>query len=52
MSMYETGYGPKQYPHRVETGRHEDGVVLQPFPTNVSTERRRLAPTSGLGLGG
>uniref|UniRef100_A0A674NJJ6 G protein-coupled receptor kinase interacting ArfGAP 2b n=1 Tax=Takifugu rubripes TaxID=31033 RepID=A0A674NJJ6_TAKRU len=34
ISMYETGYSPKQYPHRVETGRHEDGVILQPFPTN------------------
>uniref|UniRef100_H2U8J7 G protein-coupled receptor kinase interacting ArfGAP 2b n=1 Tax=Takifugu rubripes TaxID=31033 RepID=H2U8J7_TAKRU len=35
ISMYETGYSPKQYPHRVETGRHEDGVILQPFPTNI-----------------
>lgn len=43
MSMYETGYSPKQYPHRVETGRHDDGVILQPFPTNVSTEK----PPSG-----
>ncbi|XP_068190629.1 ARF GTPase-activating protein GIT2b isoform X3 [Antennarius striatus] len=34
MSMYETGSSPKQYPHRGETARHEDGVVLQPFPTN------------------
>ncbi|KAI3361799.1 hypothetical protein L3Q82_002136 [Scortum barcoo] len=34
MSMYETGSSPRQYPHRVETARHEDGVVLQPFPTN------------------
>lgn len=38
MSMYETGSSPRQYPHRVETARHEDGVILQPFPTNVSTE--------------
>ncbi|XP_029300283.1 ARF GTPase-activating protein GIT2b isoform X5 [Cottoperca gobio] len=34
MSMYETGSSPRQYLHRVETARHEDGVVLQPFPTN------------------
>ncbi|XP_071321654.1 ARF GTPase-activating protein GIT2-like isoform X4 [Trachinotus anak] len=34
MSMYETGSTPKQYPHRAETARHEDGVILQPFPTN------------------
>lgn len=34
MSMYETGSTARQYPHRAETGRHEDGVVLQPFPTN------------------
>ncbi|KAL7377372.1 hypothetical protein ABVT39_026542 [Epinephelus coioides] len=38
MSMYETGSSPRQYPNRVETARHEDGVILQPFPTNVSTE--------------
>lgn len=48
MSMYETGYSPKQYPHRVETGRHEDGVILQPFPTNVSTGRPPDGATSGL----
>ncbi|XP_029300280.1 ARF GTPase-activating protein GIT2b isoform X2 [Cottoperca gobio] len=35
MSMYETGSSPRQYLHRVETARHEDGVVLQPFPTNI-----------------
>ncbi|XP_055369628.1 ARF GTPase-activating protein GIT2-like isoform X3 [Betta splendens] len=34
MSMYETGSTPRQYPHRPENARHEDGVVLQPFPTN------------------
>ncbi|XP_042250781.1 ARF GTPase-activating protein GIT2b isoform X6 [Thunnus albacares] len=34
MSMYETGSSPRQYPHRGETARQEDGVVLQPFPTN------------------
>uniref|UniRef100_A0A665U8C5 ARF GTPase-activating protein GIT2-like n=1 Tax=Echeneis naucrates TaxID=173247 RepID=A0A665U8C5_ECHNA len=38
LSMYETGSSPKQYPQRAETARHEDGVILQPFPTNVSTE--------------
>ncbi|XP_074474457.1 ARF GTPase-activating protein GIT2b isoform X5 [Sebastes fasciatus] len=35
MSMYETGSSPKQYPHRAETARHDDGVILQPFPTNI-----------------
>lgn len=35
--MYETGSTPRQYPHRVDTARHDDGVILQPFPTNVST---------------
>ncbi|KAM3599299.1 uncharacterized protein V6R79_003404 [Siganus canaliculatus] len=34
ISMYETGSNPRQFPHRVETARQEDGVVLQPFPTN------------------
>ncbi|KAM6975241.1 ARF GTPase-activating protein GIT2b isoform 6-T6 [Tautogolabrus adspersus] len=34
MSMYETGSTPRQFPHRADTARHEDGVVLQPFPTN------------------
>uniref|UniRef100_A0A669DZ33 G protein-coupled receptor kinase interacting ArfGAP 2b n=1 Tax=Oreochromis niloticus TaxID=8128 RepID=A0A669DZ33_ORENI len=38
-SMYETGSTPRQYPHRVDTARHDDGVILQPFPTNVSTEK-------------
>uniref|UniRef100_A0A7N6AI82 Arf-GAP domain-containing protein n=1 Tax=Anabas testudineus TaxID=64144 RepID=A0A7N6AI82_ANATE len=38
MSMYETGSTLRQYPLRVENARHEDGVILQPFPTNVSTE--------------
>uniref|UniRef100_A0A8C2ZZ64 G protein-coupled receptor kinase interacting ArfGAP 2b n=1 Tax=Cyclopterus lumpus TaxID=8103 RepID=A0A8C2ZZ64_CYCLU len=37
MSMYETGSSPRQHPHRVEAARQDDGVVLQPFPTNVST---------------
>ncbi|XP_041825642.1 ARF GTPase-activating protein GIT2b isoform X1 [Melanotaenia boesemani] len=35
MSMYETGSTPRQFSHRVETVRHDDGVVLQPFPTNI-----------------
>uniref|UniRef100_A0A672ZIQ1 ARF GTPase-activating protein GIT2-like n=1 Tax=Sphaeramia orbicularis TaxID=375764 RepID=A0A672ZIQ1_9TELE len=35
MSMYETGSTPRQYPNRAETARHEDGVLLQPFPTNI-----------------
>ncbi|XP_054613809.1 ARF GTPase-activating protein GIT2b isoform X3 [Dunckerocampus dactyliophorus] len=34
MSMYETGSAPRQYPHRDENTRREDGVVLQPFPAN------------------
>ncbi|KAM9820675.1 ARF GTPase-activating protein GIT2-like [Neosynchiropus ocellatus] len=34
MSMYETGSAPK-YPHRGDASRQEDGVVLQPFPTNM-----------------
>ncbi|MEQ2281888.1 hypothetical protein AMECASPLE_034892, partial [Ameca splendens] len=35
MSMYETGSAPRHYSHRVETARNDDGVVLQPFPTNI-----------------
>uniref|UniRef100_A0A8D3E409 Arf-GAP domain-containing protein n=1 Tax=Scophthalmus maximus TaxID=52904 RepID=A0A8D3E409_SCOMX len=35
MSMYETGSSPRPYSHRAETARHEEGVVLQPFPTNI-----------------
>ncbi|XP_035990342.1 ARF GTPase-activating protein GIT2b isoform X2 [Fundulus heteroclitus] len=35
LSMYETGSAPRHYPHRVETARRDDGVVLQPFPTNI-----------------
>ncbi|XP_034402101.1 ARF GTPase-activating protein GIT2-like isoform X2 [Cyclopterus lumpus] len=35
MSMYETGSSPRQHPHRVEAARQDDGVVLQPFPTNI-----------------
>lgn len=38
MSMYETGSSLRQYPHRADAGRREDGVVLQPFPANVSLE--------------
>ncbi|XP_034047914.1 ARF GTPase-activating protein GIT2b isoform X7 [Thalassophryne amazonica] len=34
MSMYETGSSLRQYPHRAETVRQEDGVILQPFPAN------------------
>ncbi|XP_077353085.1 ARF GTPase-activating protein GIT2-like isoform X4 [Festucalex cinctus] len=34
MSMYETGSAPRQCPHRDDTARREDGVILQPFPTN------------------
>ncbi|XP_019742609.1 ARF GTPase-activating protein GIT2-like isoform X3 [Hippocampus comes] len=35
MSMYETGSIPRQCPHRDDASRREDGVVLQPFPTNI-----------------
>ncbi|XP_077353082.1 ARF GTPase-activating protein GIT2-like isoform X2 [Festucalex cinctus] len=35
MSMYETGSAPRQCPHRDDTARREDGVILQPFPTNM-----------------
>ncbi|XP_072311582.1 ARF GTPase-activating protein GIT2b isoform X2 [Eucyclogobius newberryi] len=34
LSMYETGSSLRQYPHRTEPARSEDGVVLQPFQTN------------------
>ncbi|KAM4635288.1 ARF GTPase-activating protein GIT2b isoform 3-T3 [Polymixia lowei] len=40
MSMYETGSSLRQYPHRAETPHHEDGLILQPLPTNgCSLER-------------
>lgn len=51
MSMYETGCSPKQYPHRVEMGRHEDGVILQPFPSNVSRGRPPLVLAVGADTG-
>ncbi|XP_056146357.1 ARF GTPase-activating protein GIT2-like [Lampris incognitus] len=35
ISMYETGSGPRQYPHRDETPHNEDGLILQPIPTNI-----------------
>uniref|UniRef100_A0A3P9AK42 Arf-GAP domain-containing protein n=1 Tax=Esox lucius TaxID=8010 RepID=A0A3P9AK42_ESOLU len=34
MSMYETGSGMKQYPHRGEPPRRNNGLNLQPLPTN------------------
>uniref|UniRef100_A0A3B4AUM6 Arf-GAP domain-containing protein n=1 Tax=Periophthalmus magnuspinnatus TaxID=409849 RepID=A0A3B4AUM6_9GOBI len=34
LSMYETGSNLRQYPHRAEPARSDDGVVLQPFQTN------------------
>uniref|UniRef100_A0A8C6LMZ4 G protein-coupled receptor kinase interacting ArfGAP 2b n=1 Tax=Nothobranchius furzeri TaxID=105023 RepID=A0A8C6LMZ4_NOTFU len=37
LSMYETSSPLRPYSHRVETARNDNGVVLQPFPTNVST---------------
>ncbi|XP_055009971.1 ARF GTPase-activating protein GIT2-like isoform X2 [Boleophthalmus pectinirostris] len=35
LSMYETGSNLRQYPHRAEPARSEDGVILQPFQTNI-----------------
>uniref|UniRef100_A0A3P9MHL4 ARF GTPase-activating protein GIT2 n=1 Tax=Oryzias latipes TaxID=8090 RepID=A0A3P9MHL4_ORYLA len=35
MSMYETGSSPRQYSHRLEPPRPDDGVILQPFPSNI-----------------
>nr|XP_015797340.2 ARF GTPase-activating protein GIT2b isoform X1 [Nothobranchius furzeri] len=35
MSMYETSSPLRPYSHRVETARNDNGVVLQPFPTNI-----------------
>ncbi|XP_067339316.1 ARF GTPase-activating protein GIT2b isoform X1 [Channa argus] len=35
ISMYETGSTLRQYPNQAETARHEDGVILQPFPPNI-----------------
>ncbi|KAK6315813.1 hypothetical protein J4Q44_G00133370 [Coregonus suidteri] len=34
MSMYETGSAMRQYPHRGEPPRRDDGLTLQPLPTN------------------
>uniref|UniRef100_A0A8C8A7P9 G protein-coupled receptor kinase interacting ArfGAP 2b n=1 Tax=Oryzias sinensis TaxID=183150 RepID=A0A8C8A7P9_9TELE len=42
MSMYETGSSPRQYSHRLEPPRLDEGVILQPFPSNVSTGARML----------
>uniref|UniRef100_A0A8C7CB31 GIT ArfGAP 2 n=1 Tax=Oncorhynchus kisutch TaxID=8019 RepID=A0A8C7CB31_ONCKI len=38
MSMYETGSGMRQYPHRGDPPCRADGLTIQPLPTNVSTE--------------
>uniref|UniRef100_A0A8C8A7S1 G protein-coupled receptor kinase interacting ArfGAP 2b n=1 Tax=Oryzias sinensis TaxID=183150 RepID=A0A8C8A7S1_9TELE len=35
MSMYETGSSPRQYSHRLEPPRLDEGVILQPFPSNI-----------------
>ncbi|CAB1318355.1 unnamed protein product [Coregonus sp. 'balchen'] len=35
MSMYETGSAMRQYPHRGEPPRRDDGLTLQPLPTNI-----------------
>uniref|UniRef100_A0A4W5LRM0 G protein-coupled receptor kinase interacting ArfGAP 2b n=1 Tax=Hucho hucho TaxID=62062 RepID=A0A4W5LRM0_9TELE len=42
MSMYETGSGMRQYPHRGDPPRRDDGLTIQPLPTNVS---REIAPS-------
>ncbi|KAM6987177.1 ARF GTPase-activating protein GIT2b isoform 2-T2 [Aplochiton taeniatus] len=34
MSMYETGSGARQYGHRAELPRRQEGLTLQPLPTN------------------
>uniref|UniRef100_A0A4W5LNY4 G protein-coupled receptor kinase interacting ArfGAP 2b n=1 Tax=Hucho hucho TaxID=62062 RepID=A0A4W5LNY4_9TELE len=34
MSMYETGSGMRQYPHRGDPPRRDDGLTIQPLPTN------------------
>ncbi|XP_061655417.1 ARF GTPase-activating protein GIT2-like isoform X2 [Phyllopteryx taeniolatus] len=35
MSMYETGSTTRQCPHRDDTARRDDGVILQPFQANI-----------------
>ncbi|XP_061656698.1 ARF GTPase-activating protein GIT2-like isoform X2 [Syngnathoides biaculeatus] len=35
MSMYETGSAPRHCPNRDDTVRRDDGVILQPFPSNI-----------------
>ncbi|CAB1352885.1 unnamed protein product [Coregonus sp. 'balchen'] len=35
MSMYETGSGMRQYPHRGDPPRRDDRLTLQPLPTNI-----------------
>uniref|UniRef100_A0A4W5LRX2 G protein-coupled receptor kinase interacting ArfGAP 2b n=1 Tax=Hucho hucho TaxID=62062 RepID=A0A4W5LRX2_9TELE len=35
MSMYETGSGMRQYPHRGDPPRRDDGLTIQPLPTNI-----------------
>uniref|UniRef100_A0A6Q2WZS3 Arf-GAP domain-containing protein n=1 Tax=Esox lucius TaxID=8010 RepID=A0A6Q2WZS3_ESOLU len=45
MSMYETGSGMKQYPHRGEPPRRNNGLNLQPLPTNVSAGVPHGAPS-------
>ncbi|XP_023867191.1 ARF GTPase-activating protein GIT2 isoform X1 [Salvelinus sp. IW2-2015] len=35
MSMYETGSGMRHYPHRDDPPRRDDGLTIQPLPTNI-----------------
>uniref|UniRef100_A0A8C7SFI1 GIT ArfGAP 2 n=1 Tax=Oncorhynchus mykiss TaxID=8022 RepID=A0A8C7SFI1_ONCMY len=35
MSMYETGSGMRQYPHRGDPPCRADGLTIQPLPTNI-----------------
>uniref|UniRef100_A0A8C7SC38 GIT ArfGAP 2 n=1 Tax=Oncorhynchus mykiss TaxID=8022 RepID=A0A8C7SC38_ONCMY len=45
MSMYETGSGMRQYPHRGDPPCRADGLTIQPLPTNVSTETTHTTPS-------
>uniref|UniRef100_A0A8C7UF55 GIT ArfGAP 2 n=1 Tax=Oncorhynchus mykiss TaxID=8022 RepID=A0A8C7UF55_ONCMY len=44
MSMYETGSAMRQYPHRGVPPRRDDSLIVQPLPTNVSSEVTPLPP--------
>ncbi|KAJ7987165.1 hypothetical protein DPEC_G00335920 [Dallia pectoralis] len=46
MSMYETGSGVRQYPHRGEPPRRNNGLNLQPLPTNIGRGHLGTASSS------